>query len=312
MNLVIENIDKALLASSISDISGKLEQMYSKSWWWDFTVPIITAAIVAVIASGFTYLITKKLQDKSDKAAAERYSQNQLIERENSNREAINEVILLANSCYTTLIAIRDNYSNRLTTDLHERILEVPVIKGVIFGAVDFRVLTRLFFVTPRKEESVKKWSQITQMEMMFSNYNTLMAIWEERNALRQDYQDKVFAEGLHNVEDVKEISKNIPPYITQCLIQTTERCISLTSELQIDLDDFIGNFKEAFDLKLNKKLPKDLLVDVFHVDDENLAKRREIFSKEAKADFSVMKSAFPNENIFQQFIQSMKSRHDT
>jgi hypothetical protein len=138
------------------------------------------------------------------------------------------------------------------------------------------------------------------------------MAIWEERNTLRQDYQNMVFAKGLHNIIDVKEISKHIPPYTTQCLIQITERCISSTIDLQIDLDDFIGNFKEAFDLKLNKKLPKDLLVDVFHFDDENLAKRREIFSKEAKADFSVMKSAFPNENIFQQFIQSMKSRHDT
>jgi hypothetical protein len=311
MPLLVEKIDAVFLARCLSNISSKLEQMSSKSWWWDFTVPIITAAMVAVIASTFTYWITKRLQNKSDIAAAQRYKQNQLIERENCNREAINEVLFLANKCYTDLIAVRHNYSTSLSTSVYKRILEVPVIKGIKFEPADFRVLTRMFFVTPKKEEEPEKWSQVQLMEMMFSNYNSLMAIWEDRNALRQDFQDKVLANGLDDIQDAEELCKYLPPQYTQILIQHTERCISLASEICVDLDDFITNFKVAFDSKFNKELPKDLLIDVIQFDERYLAKRRETFVNEIKADFGLYKKIFPDEDTFQQFIKSVKSRHD-
>ena len=309
----IEQLDAVLISTSLSSIAEKLAKLSEKSWGWDILVPILTAGLVAVIASLLTNFFNKRLQHASDRAAVQRYKESQLIERENLNREAINEVLLLANSCYTNLIAIKDNYSERLTTNLYASVSEVPVIKTVKFEPVDYRVLTRLSFVAPKEGEELKTWSQIPQMEMMFSNYNSLMGLWQERNVMAQEYLESRIAErsGSSDSGTSAESNNQMPPHHIQLLMQITERCIGLTSEVMTDLDDFISNFKEAFKPSLNKELPPELLTRVFHFDEENQAQRRVIFEHEVKPDFSVLRPEFPDEATYRQFIHSLVSRHE-
>lgn len=334
MSKDVDQLDAVLLHSSLSEIAQKLDDMASKDWWWDFGAPVITAAIVALIASGLTFWYTYHLHKRAEREAEGRYNkslidqkrrqieeqaeqdrrhkENQLVVRENLNREAINELILTVNTCYTTLAAVRENYSQLLTPNLDERMFQVPVIKGVSLEPVDMKVLTKLFFLVPPKGEEGKNWSQLTDIEMMLSNYNTLARLWEERNIIREGVQEAFLANGVPHGFPEAELYKYLEPQTRQKLMSFTERVVSLSRELYVDLGDFLAEFQHAYEPRLNRKLPKDLLIQVIQFEDWDLERRHSFFVEEVLPDLEVLRESFNgNDELYERHMRAFRSRHD-
>ena len=330
----IEQLDAVLLHSSLSEIAQELNDIASKDWWWDFGAPVITAAIVALIASGITFWYTYHLHNKAEKAAEWRYNkslidqrrryfeeqaeqdrrhkEDQLVIRENLNREAINELILLINTCYTTLAAVRENYSDLLSNDINERMFQVPILKGVVLEPVDKQVLTRLFFLVPPQGEEGEKWSQLGDIEMVLANYNTLARLWMERNVLREDIQRMLTARNVPLGYPETQLYSFLDPITKQTLMSLTERVVSLSRELYVDFGDFLAEFHHAYKPRLNPALPKDLLTPIIQFEDWDLERRHAFFENEALPDLEVLRPNFDgNDELFERHTRAFKSRHD-
>lgn len=315
MILSTESLELFLVRNELSDIVLAIEKLTEKDWWWDFTVPILTAAVVAILASVITFFFTKQIQRTSDEAAAERDRVNQKVQIENNNRAIINELVLTANSCCTTLLAIRDNYLSRLNTDLMTRILSVPLIKAVTLEPVDKSFLPRLSFITPSNGDEVLYWSQLPHIDMVMSNYNACMALWEERNARMEE-----FYADLARVRDMTPITSlntaelifdQFPDDTFIQLTQLTERCIGLTRELLHDLNDLLSSFKEVYGTKFDTTLPRELLLRVLDFDNDSLLDRMRDFSDEPLPNLGAIRGFFPDEASFKSIKKGLLSRHD-
>lgn len=285
----LEFVDRALLRYELDRIADTLNEMSAKHWGWDFIVPIITAGVVAVIASTITYWLQKKIQRETDQQAKEWHVQNQRIEMENRKRAAINELKLLANSCYVSLATIRDNYSAELDTDVRERIFNVQINEVVPLVPVDLSILTRLIFLTPKSEDENTKWSQISRIENVLRDYNLVMYLWKERNKLIPDFYLE-----LDTIEDKpkirKEVFSKLPQNRFMILFHLTERCVSMTKQVSLELLDLIENFEKAYVRKLNFDLPHKLLDDVLEISKETTSLRKDRFNGEKLADFGYIK----------------------
>lgn len=334
MSKDVEQLDAVLLHSSLSEIAQKLNDMTTKDWWWDFGAPVMTAAIVALITSLLTFWYTYYFHKRAEKNALERYNkslldehlrqieeraeqdkrhkENQLVIRENLNREAINELILLINTCYTTLGAVRENYSDLLSNDLNARMFQVPILKGVIIEPVETTVLTRLYFLVPQEGEQGNKWSQLSHIEMILSNYNTLARLWMERNSIREDVQNSLLARNVPHGHPETELYKFLDPAMRQRLMSFTERAVSLSRELYVDFGDFLGEFHLAYEPKLNRNLPEDLLTKIIRFEDADLERRNFFFAQEALPDLEVLRHNFDgNDELFERHTRAFRSRHD-
>ena len=307
----IDLIDYVLLRGDVQRIANSLEQMTEKSWWWDFWIPMLAAGLVAVIASLITYQLTKRIQRASDLKAAERYEQNQSIERENSNRIAINELLIMANSCYNTLEAIRGNYSHHLTSDLRDRIFQVPPMQARPLLPVDTSVISKLVFLTPLLDQSHSKWAQVANLDSLLQRYNMVMWRWEDRNKLvTQFYSD---LDGIEDKPPVKaQVFELFPQNTFMKLFQSTEACVSDTKELMLDFLDLMSNFEEAYNPKLRNNLPDHLLDKVVHISAETLRERRADFNGEALADFEYIRPmCHGNDAFYNEKVRGLVSRYD-
>ena len=301
-------MDVALYLNGLKELTEAVKASSDKSIWWDIVVPLCLAGVVAGLTAFITYLLTKRLNNKVLAAQEAHHNETLVIQRENLNREAINEVLLLANSCLTSLIAIKDNYRERLSSKLAERLIAVPVIKATSFHEISYEVLQKLFFVTPNEGDEMHKWGQVTQIEGMFSNYNSLMSLWAERNAHMQVFQTHLINGGLNSTPDLVEIGKFVHIVEIQRMIQLTEYCLSLTDDMCKELDDFIMNFENAYKDKLNSEVPKKLLIRLFNFSEESCAARRKFFAPGVEPDFSEIANKFATPEEFEIFKSVCKS----
>ncbi|WP_324036723.1 hypothetical protein [Aeromonas caviae] len=95
------------------------------------------------------------------------------------NVDSLNEAILSANDAKNSLMAIKSNYHNNLTSNPFQRLLSVPRMilncKPITFQ------LSKLIFMTPSEENNIKsKWQRIEYIDALFNNYNHLLDIWKK------------------------------------------------------------------------------------------------------------------------------------
>ncbi len=292
-----EKLDNVLLIAKLDNIASKLADQSQKDWLWDLVLPISSSIFIALLTAILTYIITQKLFVKSKE-----------IELENQKIETINKTNRVINSCLTSLISIKDNYRSRLTEKLCERILQVPVIKAARFELVDSSFLDRLFFIHPTKEEqlSVSKWSQVTQIEGLLHNYNSLMEIWRERNQMLAPLIQAIGEQNYQGKGCLADFNKLTSPAYVQGIIQLTETAIHLTDEISDELHDLLCKFPQVYEPKLNKKYSKTTLLQIFEFDKDDLERRRKYIQKSIDADYSVLKNFCTNEE-YEQVIASFK-----
>ena len=308
----LELVDRALLRYELDRIANTLNEMSEKHWGWDFWVPILTAGVVAIIASVITYWFQKRIQKATDKKAKEWHEQNQRIDMENRKRAAINELTQMANSCYVSLANIRHAYSSELSSDIRERIFNVESIHVVPLVPVDLNILTRLFFLTPRTKAEETKWSQFSRIENVLRDYNLVMFLWEERNKQLPDFYLKLDATPNKPPPQMrKEVFSMLPDNLFFILFQSTERCISMTKQVSIELLDLIENFDKAYSKKLSRDLPNHLLDDLYEVSSETIKARKTQYDSEVLADFSYLKKYGFEGASYQEKVKGLISRYD-
>jgi hypothetical protein len=312
MSLITSSLDLVLYINSLDALTEAVKSSFQKSLWWDLIVPLMLAGVVAGLTAYITYMFTKHLNNiaiSANKAQQEEhYTNSLLVERENMNRESINELLLLANSCLTSLIAIKDNYRECLGSSLSQRLLDVPIIKATKFDEISYPMLSRLFFITPAEGEEVLKWGQVTQIEGLLSNYNSLMSIWQERNLMRERYQDFLTHANVREAYNLKEIERHVPIVFVQNFIQLTEYCLSLTDNICREFDDLLLNFNGAYSTKLNSDVSKDLLIRICRFTEEGLSMRRPLFKPGPPPNFDEIKDKFPSLEEFKLFVGKCQS----
>jgi hypothetical protein len=312
MSLITSSLDAILYINSLEALTEAVKSSFQKSLWWDLIVPLILAGFVAGSTAFITYMFTKRLNNiaiAANKAQQEEhYTNTLLIERENMNRESINELLLLANSCLTSLIAIKDNYRKCLGTSLSKRLLDVPFIKAARFDEISYPMLSRLFFITPSEGEEVLKWGQVTEIEGLLSNYNCLMSIWQERNLMREQYQDMLTHANVREVYNLKEIEKHVSNVFVQNFIQLTEYCLNLTDNICREFNDLLLNFNKAYSTKLNSDVSKELLIRICGFTEEGLSMRKPLFKPGPPPNFDQIKDKFPSPEEFKLFVGMCQS----
>lgn len=290
-------LDVVILSESIARISEALAKASEKSWWWDVFLPLLSSIVIAALTALLTYQITKR-----------QFHKGKLVELENQKIETINMTNRVVNSCLIVLISIKDQYRNTLTSGLCSRVLEIPEIKAARFELVDTTFLDRLFFIHPKKgEKSVSKWDQVAQLEVLLTNYNSLMEIWRERNKqianLIQAISDSNY-KGKGCIQDFHQLTS---PQYTRRIIQLTEVAIHLTDEVALALHDFLVKFPDVYKPRLSNNVSKDLLLAVFEFDRKNLEDRALLIKRSVEADYSVLRNFVSSDAEFERVIRTFK-----
>jgi hypothetical protein len=168
-----------------------------------------------------------------------------------------------------------------------------------------------LAFIVPSEEEfksTDEKWSQITRINAMVSNYNSLLHMWEKRNELNEAFKKSIFGAYGNNA------FVNITPADAEAafgsaglvsLIDVTERCIKLTDHIIIELNDFLENFPDFAKTKINLKRLKHFgkLINYSNNENEILL---DLIKPEVNVDFTSVQVWFG------QSIKDIEKRHTT
>jgi len=299
MNTDGSDLDVVILSGSLARISEALINASQKSWWWDVALPLLSSFLIAGLTAFLTYQITKR-----------QFHKGRIVELENQKIETINMTNRVINSCLTSLISIRDNYRERLNSSLCSRVLEVPEIKAARFELVDTAFLDKLFFIHPKKgTKSVSKWTQVTQLEALLSNYNSLMEVWRERNSMHSHLIQAISETNYRGNGCLADFNKLTSPQYTQRIIQLTEVAIHLTDELSLAMHDFLCKFPDVYSVKLNNKVSKDLLLTIFEFDKRNLEERALLLKRTNEADYSVLRNFVSSEAEYEKVIASFKPK---
>ena len=182
--------------------------------------------------------------------------QNELIQRQISEAtdfrikeaeikkiDATNKLILEAITCFHHLLAINDNYRVKLMDDPVQRLSCIPSIiatdRSVEPNFLDLHYLARISL-----EYKHNSPANILYMNMIFLNYNSLMAVWKKRNTeIMPVFQSAVEKYSTNSpsafLSDDDLINLIGKPKLAQ-LIGLTEHCIKKT-------DDCILGFKQIF-----------------------------------------------------------------
>jgi|LUMM01.1.fsa_nt_gb hypothetical protein len=290
-------LDVVILSERLARISEALINAGQKSWWWDVTLPLLSSVVIAGLTAVLTYQITKR-----------QFHKGKLVELENQKIQTINMTNRVINTCFITLISIKDQYRDRLTPSLCGRVLQIPEIKAARFELVDTAFLDKLFFIHPKRgDKSISKWDQVAQLEVLLTNYNSLMEIWRERNKQIAHLIQSISDSNYNGTGCIKDFHQLTSPQYTQRIIQLTEVAIHLTDEIALAMHDFLCKFPDVYKPRLNKNISKDLLLALFEFDKKNLADRAQLIQRSVDADYSVLKNFVSNEAEYEKVVMSFK-----
>lgn len=172
-----------------------------------------------------------------------RYQEDIKIEKE--KMDTANKWTLLADEARSKLISIKQNYHGKLTGNPIQR---AAAISTILFTAKPIvEDYSKLSFLVPKQSsDEYPKWSQIPRIRTMIHNYNYVQELWLKRNEIERPIKEKVVQ--LYSTKAFVDVS---PEQIFECvgeadfalLVDLTEKVITLTDDLLVELDDFRANF---------------------------------------------------------------------
>ncbi|UCM49683.1 hypothetical protein [Aeromonas caviae] len=181
------------------------------------------------------------------------------------NVDSLNEAILSANDAKNSLMAIKSNYHNNLTSDPFQRLLSVPRMilncKPITFQ------LSKLIFMTPSEENNIKsKWQRIEYIDALFNNYNHLLDIWKKRNEVLEEVHQAL---SQHNGSYIDE--ESLLKYVARAqlviLSDLTEYVLMLTDDLLFEFSCFLIGFpeigKKFIPIRIRRKYRKILSISL-------------------------------------------------
>lgn len=195
----------------------------------DYIFPIASALFISILGAGIAFFTL-------------RHQEEVQFEKEKMNKA--NKWTLKIEEARASLIAIKSNYSGQLHSDPFQRISAIPTI---LFHAQpiaeDYQDLS---FIVPKEGQASEKWSQITLIRAMVSNYNYILKLWEQRNDLNQAFKEKLLqahGNNAHMTLSINDVIQAAGRADVVILIDLNERVIKLTDDLIRETDDFLSKF---------------------------------------------------------------------
>ena len=188
-----------------------------------------------------------------------RHQENVKIEKDKLS--IANRWILKMEEARTNLFAIKRNYHGELTDHPFERLAVVPT-NPVKHKRLD-EDYTNLTFVVPHglhPDAVPYRWSQITRIRAILSNYNELMGIWERRHDLNEKFKDSIQSNHpghlITGISFQDAINAHGPDNMLR-LIDCNETALRLTDSLLEEFTDYVVNFPGFVQTKIDLKLIK-------------------------------------------------------
>lgn len=271
-----------MLISAIGEL--KPETNYFK----DYFFPIVSAFFTSLLGAAIAYFTI-------------RWQEGIQMEKEKMN--IANKWILIAEDARSNLLAIKGNYHGRLNDNPFYRLGRIPSIFADNRPIVE--AYQDLSFIVPLEktdDEDYPKWSQITRVRAMISNYNLAILLWKERTVLNEEFKEKLIAfygNGVVNSVSFDQVLTAVgQPFLIK-FIDLTERVVKLTDDLVVELGDFLENFPKYAKTKIRCKRLKRYGSVLTHSDNNNQDLLL-MLKKSPEADFSGFEELFgeSNENI--------------
>ncbi len=173
------------------------------------------------------------------------------------NVDSINDATLKASEARNTLMAIKSNYHNTLSSNPYQRLLAVPRIL-IDEQPIIFKISTLVFLTPSEVGEIYSKWQRIEQIDTLFKNYNQVICIFEKRNELLDEMIPQLSQLHTRQISDDKLLELFGPAKICE-VSDLTERAIMLTDELLVELSCFLIGFPEVAKNSIPTKIRKNL-----------------------------------------------------
>jgi len=234
------NEDAVLIAEAIAGLRN------DASLFRDYLFPIVSGFFSAVLGAWVAYFALK-------------FQERNQLERE--KLITCNEWTITMEGVFQSLIAFKENYCTEVGTHPFQRALSVRSILGQSKPLE--KNVADLSFIVPTKSDPDSlevKWRSISRIGGLVSNYNSLLIIWEKRNAFERPLREKLinscgdsaFAEISH-----ADALKILGPKDLLSLIDLTERAIVLTDDLVIETNNFLEEFPEVAKSVIDTKRTK-------------------------------------------------------
>ncbi len=247
----------------------------------DYIFPLATGFFSSLLGAGVAYL-TLRHQDNSQ------------VQKERV--QTINDWILSAESAIQSLIAIKQNYHGKLSSDPFQRTMEVRSLIGNTNKInKDF---TCLSFIVPRKDKPDThniKWHQLPRIRSMIQNYNLTIDTWNKREEIERPIKEKIMHDhaGLAFAHVTrKQIFSSVGASKFIVLMDITERAIKFTDELIIELNDFLVNFPEIGKSLIGKEY-RDRYGPILLYSSEENPKLLSLMEKSVEVNYTILAELF-------------------
>jgi hypothetical protein len=160
------------------------------------------------------------------------------------NVDSINEFMLCANDARNTLIAIKSNYHDELSSHPCQRLLAVPRI--ITNGDHITFQMSKLIFMTPSEISEIhSRWQKITYIESLFSNYNHVLDIWKKRNDALDEIVPKLSQH--HGVQvGLNTLLNSIDAAQLAIISDLTEHALMMTDDILFELSCLLIGLPEV------------------------------------------------------------------
>lgn len=276
-------------------IVSAIESLQQESnFFKDYLFPIASAFFSSILGGVIAYYILNR---------------QEYVQIEKDKMNASNKWTLDIEQARSNLIAIKDNYNGELTDIPLQR---VGAIRSILFHAQSIPENFRdLSFIVPKGNKSktdLPKWSQIPRIRAMISNYNYLLKLWDQRNERNQSFK-KIILASIGNKAYAKltlqEVENAIGKANLVILIDLTERCITLTDDIIVELDSFLSDFPAFAKTKVDTKRLKKYGTIITYSNNGNKALLK-LIKKSPTVDYSSV------EYLFGETDEVIKKKHKT
>jgi len=260
----------------------------------DYIFPIASAFFTSILGAFIAYLVLNRQENLS-------------LEKEKLS--AANKWTLDIERAKSSLISIKSNYHKELNSHPLQRLASIPSIifkpEPIVENYQD------LAFIVPSIEDAAStddKWSQISRINCMVNNYNSLIHMWKKRNEVNEAFKQSILnTYGNNAFVDIslKDAEAAFGSAGLVPLIDITERCIKLTDQIIIELNDFLEHFPKFAKTKINLKRLKNYGKLIIYSSNDNKL-LLDIIKPEVEVDFASVV------HLYGESIQVIKKRHTT
>ncbi len=260
----------------------------------DYIFPIASAFFTSILGAFIAYLALNRQETLQ-------------IEKEKLN--SANKWTLDIERARASLISFKGNYHKQLSAVPIQRVFAIPSI--IIKSEPIIEKYQDLAFIIPvenSKETEVPKWSQITRINAMVANYNSLLHMWEKRNEINEQFKQSVLATHGNNAYAKLTLADAEAAFGRSdlaILIDLNEKCIKLTDHIIIELNDFLEHFPTFAKTKINLKRLKKFGRLITYSNNSNQV-LLDLIKSEIEVDFTSV------QNLFGESTENLDARNTT